>query len=101
MFSFLKSIKLPFPKRVIACLSIVAIVLVILYLSGLTIYKTKPIWETYEEAPESVPESVPEAVPEPEAESRQSVPVEQRTESVPEETTFAARAEGVLNALFG
>jgi len=97
MFSFLKSIKLPFPKRVLTCLSIVAIVIVILYLSGLTKYRKKPIWETYEEAPESVPE----AVPEPEAESRQSVPVEQRTESVPEEKTLAARAEGVFNALFG
>jgi hypothetical protein len=47
MFAFLKSIKLPFNKKFITCLSIVAVVLAILYLSGLTKFRTKPIWETY------------------------------------------------------
>ncbi|SVC38737.1 uncharacterized protein METZ01_LOCUS291591 [marine metagenome] len=49
MFGFLKSIKLPFNKKFITCLSILAVVLAILYISGLTKYRTKPIWESYEE----------------------------------------------------
>ena len=51
MFSFLKSIKPPFNKKIITCLSILAVVLAILYISGLTKYRTKPIWESYEDAP--------------------------------------------------
>lgn len=47
MFAFLKSIPLPFNKKIITCLSIIAVVLAILYLTGLTKFRTKPIWETY------------------------------------------------------
>ncbi len=53
MFGFLKSIKLPFNKKIITCLSILAVILAILYISGLTKYRTKPIWESYEDAPET------------------------------------------------
>ena len=54
MFAFLKSIKLPFNKKIITCLTILAIVLVILYFTGF-INKEKLPFETYEDAPE-VPE---------------------------------------------
>tara|TARA_B100001971_G_scaffold174506_1_gene167821 strand:+ start:504 stop:1295 length:792 start_codon:yes stop_codon:yes gene_type:complete len=47
MFNFLKSIKLPFNKKIITCLTILVVVLAIIYLSGLTKFNTKPIWETY------------------------------------------------------
>lgn len=49
MFAFLKSIKLPFNKKIITCLTILAIVLIILYFTGF-INKEKLPFETYEEA---------------------------------------------------
>jgi len=51
MFAFLKSIKLPFNKKFITCLSIVAVVLAILYFTGF-INKEKLPFENYEDAPE-------------------------------------------------
>jgi hypothetical protein len=51
MFAFLKSIKLPFNKKIITCLTILAIVLIILYFTGF-INKEKLPFETYEDAPE-------------------------------------------------
>jgi len=48
MFGFLKSIKLPFNKKFITCLSILAVVLAILYFTGF-INKDKLPFEHYEE----------------------------------------------------
>jgi|TARA_B110000914_G_C15381180_1_gene407841 hypothetical protein len=50
MLSFLKSIKHPFNNKVVQCLSILAIVLVILYFTGF-INKEKLPFENYEDAP--------------------------------------------------
>jgi len=60
MFAFLKSIPLPFNKKIMICLSIIASVLAILYLTGLTKFRTKPIWETY--ADEEVAEEKPKTI---------------------------------------
>jgi len=51
MFAFLESIKLPFNKKMITCLTILAIVLIILYFTGF-INKEKLPFETYEDIPE-------------------------------------------------
>lgn len=48
MFGFLKSIKLPFNKKFITCLSILAVVLAILYFTGF-INKDKLPFEHYED----------------------------------------------------
>jgi len=50
MFDILKSIKLPFNTKIITCLTILAIVLVILYFTGF-INKEKLPFENYEDAP--------------------------------------------------
>ena len=56
MFSFLKSLKLPFNQKIVQCLSIIVIVLLVLYFTGF-INTDKLPFETYEEAEDEYPES--------------------------------------------
>ena len=48
MFSFLKSLKFPFNKKILNCLSIIIIVLIVLCFSGFIVTDKLP-FETYEE----------------------------------------------------
>jgi len=58
MLAFLKSIKLPFNKKIITCLTILAIVLIILYFTGF-INKEKLPFENYaDETPTAQEETI-------------------------------------------
>ena len=48
MFSFFKSLKLPFNKKILNCLSIIIIILIVLLFSGFIVTDKLP-FEAYEE----------------------------------------------------
>tara|TARA_B100000678_G_scaffold287075_1_gene293005 strand:+ start:372 stop:656 length:285 start_codon:yes stop_codon:yes gene_type:complete len=89
MFSFLKSLKLPFNQKIVQCLSIIVIVLLVLYFSGfINTDKIQLPFEAYEETEDQYPES--------ESSTEDQYPTESQPESQPEAGTKITNAIGAL-----